>query len=370
MNLTKNQTLANATDGEYYSLDFILTNFAGSTWNTDNFNFWPFVTLGPVAMLLNLLAFLILQNSDFSIDLYKYMRVYTANNALFSLLITFNWTNASIRIIPWTNSQLAQIVSVYFLINASNVIYFFGNIIDVLMLFDRIAIFKKKIKTVLKIHPYKMCCLAFVCVVLVDSPFYFVLVVEPLPFKLNATSTFIVWSYTNSAFASSKLGTVLTYMVYAVRDVVVCLAQISLNLTLILSFKQYIDKRIALHGMTGVFLVSETNKIDTHRQAPTPINVRPSKSPKIGVGQQSRVSSADKRATVMCILVCILSLIEHLLVFASVLYPYFSTNAFVSLLIFSVLGLWQILKRIADFFILFFVNKVFKKACVKFFRVN
>jgi hypothetical protein len=368
-----NQSEANTTVDSFYSLEYILTNFAASTWPTDNFNFWPFVTVGPTAALLNALAFLILQDPEFDLKLYQYMRVYTANNAILSIFLTFNWINCCIRIIPWTNSELAQSLSIYFDGNIINALYFFGSLIDLLMLVDRIGIFKNKIKNIIKISPYKMCAIAFVFMVVVDAPFFFVLVVAaPLPFKLNATSTYIVWSYTNSAFANSELGIVLTYVVFAIRDVIVGLAQISLNFAVIVYFKQYVQNRHKIILKVPTQPPIGTNEITTRNQQRPTIasNAQASQSRSVSVVQQERVSSADKRATVMCIIMCVLSFIEHLLVFASVVYPYFSSNYLNSLLIYSCSFLWQILKRIADFFLLFFINKVFRKVCLKFLRIN
>jgi hypothetical protein len=348
---------------EYYTLDYILTHFAGSTWATDNFNFWPFVTIGPIATLLSILAFIVLQDPEFDIDLYKYMRVYTVNNALLTLLITFQWLNCCIRIIPWTNSYMGQAVCIYFVVNTANALYFYGSLIDILMILDRIAIFNKFVKSLIKLSPYIICCITFVVMVVVEGPGFLVLVISSESFKLNATTSYIVWYNKNSEFANSRAGTVLTYLVFIIRDVLLGIVQIILNFALVVCFKQYMSKKMAIHSGTTVAPINSTMNSTTGTNAQR-------KTSDTAGGQTGRVSSADKRATVMCILMCILSMVEHLLVLASVLYPYFSSNLLIAFEIYSVSFLWQLLKRIADFFLLFFINKVFKKVCLKYLHIE
>jgi hypothetical protein len=363
MNVTDNKT----DDYNYYSLEYILTNFAGSTWSVDSFNFWPFVTLGPIAILLNALACLVLRNPKFNINLYAYLRIYTANNTILASLVTFQWVNCCIRIMPWTNSYLGQAICIYSVCNAANLFYFFGSVIDLFMLLDRIGIFKKEIKKYLKLSPYKVCGIAFVCVLVIEIPAFLVLTVSSESFKLNATVSYTVWFNHNSEFANSVIGAVLIYVIDVIRDLLVGLVQILLNVALIIYFKQYMDKkRLIMHDSALAPSMSDRTTA-TQQQNSTTGNAQGNK---LVAGQQDRVSRADRRATFMCILMCVLSTIEHLLVLASILYPYFGSSYLILLVVYSCSFLWQILKRIADFFILFFVNKVFKQACLEFLGIK
>jgi hypothetical protein len=163
-------------------------------------------------MFLNALAFFVLQDPELNIDLYKYMRVYMVNNTILSLMLTFQWINACFRVISWTNSELGQKLAIYFIGNTANVYYFFGSIIDIFMLLDRIAIFKKGVKNAMKLSPYKMCIIAFVFVIAVEGPYFAGLTIDSIAFKLSPTSSFTVWYFKNSDFANSKLGTILIYI--------------------------------------------------------------------------------------------------------------------------------------------------------------
>jgi hypothetical protein len=370
MNATENLT-SNVSD-YYYSLDFILTNFAGSTWVMDNVNFWPYAVFGPVAFVLNAIAFLILQGPEFDTNLYKYMIVYTANNTVFSLCVTFNWINVCFRLIPWSNSYLTQALDIYFQTNVCNVSYFYGSLIDMCVLIDRIAILKSQVRNMIKLTPYKICMIAFVTVVVIDSPSYFVLTVTDEHFKLNSTTSYIVWYFKNSDFANTQLGIALTYMVYGIREGFVTLAQIFLNMASMYCFKQHMHKKTRLSigaaaNRTGpaVVLHMSEGKRNSNRVATSSHHLSGFQSTSI-----SRISLAETRATVMCLVMCVLSLVEHVLVLTSVLYPFLDSNYFNLILIYNLAFQWQVYKRVADFFILFFMNSNFRNACLKFLRIN
>jgi hypothetical protein len=54
----------NASDAYYYSLDFILSNFGGSTWVLDNINVYLFMVTGLIRVILNLFRFFIFYNTN------------------------------------------------------------------------------------------------------------------------------------------------------------------------------------------------------------------------------------------------------------------------------------------------------------------
>jgi hypothetical protein len=378
MNSTQNKTSDYLS---FYTLEYILENFAGSTWITDTFNVWPFVVLGPVAITLNAFAFLVLRNTQFTIDMFKYMSVYMANNAILSLMLSFQWINSSYRVIPWTNSYMGQALAIYFMGTTANVLYFFGSLIDVFLLLDRIAIFKPHIKRFFILPPYKMCLLAFVLVIVIDSPYYFFQVVASETYKLNATTSYTVWFYENSNFANSQLGKILIYTLIVIREVLVTLTQIILNLVSIFYFRQYAEKKRTIMNDLALALPTLDSKkmpslITNHHSIPNIRNYSTktaASNPRISFQPErhhDEVSSADTRATIMCILMCMFTVVEHLLFFASIVFPYVSSNYFFLSLLNACSFLWQVLKRIADFFLLLFFNLMFKKACLKIVRVK
>jgi hypothetical protein len=119
---------------QYLSDDYILATFAGSTWLLDDMSFYPFVIFRPIGFFLNILALVIFKHADFDTRLYQYFRVYTANNTIFCLFISFSWLNAAYRITPWGNSEIADALCIYFITNVYIVSYFFGSIVQILII--------------------------------------------------------------------------------------------------------------------------------------------------------------------------------------------------------------------------------------------
>jgi hypothetical protein len=239
------------------------------------------------------------------------------------------------------------------------------------VLLDRIAIFKSQVRNMIKLTPYNICLISFVIVVVIDCPSFFVLTVTYETFKLNSTTSYQVWYFKNSDFANTQLGIVLTYVVYAIREGFVTLAQIVLNMASMYCFKQHMLKKARLSigtpnrtGLAAASRVSELN-MNSNRLPPTSQHRSGLQSTNV-----SRISTAETRATVMCFVMCILSLVEHVLVLTSVLYPFLDSNYFNLILIYNIAFQWQVYKRIADFFILYFMNSNFKNACLTFLHVN
>jgi hypothetical protein len=152
------------------------------------------------------------------------------------------------------------------------------------MLLDRISLFDRRIKNMIKLSGYKISLIAFLVVFVVDLPYYGWATIFSMTFKLDANTSYTLWRFKSSDFTTSELGSVLTYIDIALRDVLVTLLQIALNLASIYLFKKHMANKSRL---------TESNK--------------------------SGPSSAEIRATVMCFVMCALSLVEHLIIVVGIL---------------------------------------------------
>jgi hypothetical protein len=128
-------------------------------------------------------------------------------------------------------------IGVYFLLQLDNVAYFFGSMLDMVILLDRISTFKPNVKEWFRLSPYKTCLLCLIIVILVSGPYYFVNQVDSVTLRLNPTENFTVWFFRSSDFASTTLGSVLMFLVYGIRDLGVMVMQIVLNTTSMYFFK-------------------------------------------------------------------------------------------------------------------------------------
>jgi hypothetical protein len=136
MNRTNNNTAV------YLTVDQI-QEMLGSTWALDNFNFYPFVIVGPLGFIGNLFSFAVFLNKDLaSLPFYQYMQVYTVCNAIVCLLGTFNFFSNSHRLFPWGNSEWAFTYYLHAFVDSANFLYFFNSLLNIFIMLDRIAAIK------------------------------------------------------------------------------------------------------------------------------------------------------------------------------------------------------------------------------------
>jgi hypothetical protein len=292
---TSNATLV------YYTVDELLINNAGSTWFLDYFNCYGFIIVGSLGFLLNILAFLVFMDAEFSIPLYSYMRMYCINNFLMCFLLIFNFAYVSYRIFPWSNSYWAQFYYDFIFGNVISVFYFFSSMLDIVILIDRIANFNKKVKDRLaNLSPYKVGAIVMIVCLVIDMPYFILYMPGKIEAQVNATTTFTIWFSSTTPLATNPIGAALIYACYGLRDVGVVVIEIILNLVSIFYLKQFLTKKKNItkgcvklnHPITIVTVLKQDPKA---RSAST-VTIRPSRD---------QISAADQKATVMvCIFNC------------------------------------------------------------------
>jgi hypothetical protein len=376
----------------YYSLDELLTAH-GSTWILDNLNLYLFVIFGIVGALLNLFAFVIFLDAEFTVALYGYLRVFTLNNIVMCLVSIPKFSFGSFRLASWTNSYGAQFWLNFFYSPISNLSYFYGTLLTICILLDRIANFNRHVRSWMTV-PYRYVCLiALIVTVVIDSPYFFVFAPTASTYKLNATANITFWYSGTTDFAFSTIGTIITFVVYALRDVLVMGIEIALNIVSVLLLRAYLQKKLKLAASKpGV-----SNPTGPNQLAPTLTNQATTKivmstTAGDGVGDVAitsnpalnknavvakavikapaattaeKVSSADRRAVIMVGVLCVLSVCEHTLIIAEIVYPYFFFNLN-NFILYSLGDFTMLFKRFLDFFIFFFFNKNFKKVCKRY----
>jgi hypothetical protein len=287
----ENSTAQTNSTSYYYTEDGLLTGF-GSTWVLDTWSFLPFTITSAIGFILNILAFLVFQDSEFNIPLYAYLRVYCLNNACLNFLTLFNFTFSSIRLFSFANSYWAQVYFNYIYSPISNMNYFYSSVLDITILLDRLVHFENRIKGLFKLKPYWICVIAFFICFIVDSPYYFLYAPASLTVYLNATTTFTFWYGWPTSFGASHLATVLAYLVAGLRDVLVVILQIALNLASMIYLKRYLNRKRKICNRT---CVQTTNNMaaSTHTHTQTAI------SSSILKAQRDRISQSELRATIM-----------------------------------------------------------------------
>ncbi len=144
---------------------------------------------------MNLFSFIIFQNADSDIPLYKYLKIYTLSNMVILASTAVSFITCAYRVFPWTNSELTLHIGIYYLLQIENLAYFYGSVLDCVILLDRISTFKKNVKAWFKLSPYTICLICLMSVIIVSGPYYFTNQVSSVTFRLNSTENFTVWFF-------------------------------------------------------------------------------------------------------------------------------------------------------------------------------
>jgi hypothetical protein len=305
-----NNSSTNSSVYPYLTVDQI-QEMLGSTWTLDYFNFYPFVIVGSLGFATNFFSFFVFLHKDLAtLALYQYMQVYAISNAVICLLGTFNFLSNSHRIFPWGNAEWAFTYYLHAFVNSANFLYFFNSTLNIFVMLDRIANIKRQLTKWIPLTPYKLSAIAAVCCFLLSLPFDFVFVPSSLTFKLNATVSFTEWFSGTSDFSRTSLGKVLTFTEYAVRDLLVLIAELTLNVVSIVLLKAHFNKK---RRLINPIVVATTGHQDNHLTA-TAVSKRPSdaetnhdqpvnlnRSRSVAKGEAARaslISKADERASV------------------------------------------------------------------------
>jgi hypothetical protein len=177
--------------------------------------------------------------------------------------------------------------------------YFFGSVVDIIILLDRIGHFDKRIKTCIKLPPYLICIIAFFGCFLINFPYDILYEPGSITVNLNATVTFTLWTSLPTSFASSRLAAILVYVVASLRDILVFVIQISLNLVSVFLLKRYLDKKKRNSSQSGIGVVARN--VSVMRQLlSTSAVAKPKTSVAVTLSSsRDRISRAELRATLM-----------------------------------------------------------------------
>ena len=131
----------NTTENKHFSLDFWLNAF-GSVLEVDILYVYLLTPLALVSFCFNLTSFVVLLKSSFSISsFYKYMRVYSLNSTLISLVVLTTFTNRTHRIFSFTNTYPALIFGVYIKNPLESILYLYSSLLEIFLIIERLLYF-------------------------------------------------------------------------------------------------------------------------------------------------------------------------------------------------------------------------------------
>lgn len=357
-----NETSVNYTTYTYYDLEYLLRTY-GSTWTLDILNLTVFTAVSVIGLILNLFGLVVfLDKSEFNIPLYQYIRVSLVANSILCLASVFNFLATSYRLIAWSNSYWTQAYYNYVYSCIINLSYFYVSVLDIVILLDRIANFDKRFKTWFKLSPYTICIVIFVICALIDSPYYFVFMPGSFTAYLDRNTTFTIWFANTTPFAQSPVGRIVNFTLCAVRDGLVMIIHIVLNIISIHMLKNHLRKKKRITQGPGTLIGNVTFLREhlTNSTEQVVVNKMSSKD---------AAAKADLNATLMVIIMCILSICAHVFTLTMILYSNLHFNLLVFILYF-IGDFFLPLKAMLDFFLLLRFNKKFKQISCRLLKLG
>jgi hypothetical protein len=213
----------------------------GSTISLDTLSIYLLAPVSFIGFVLNLFNIVTLFQINKSqsrrvSNIFKYMQFYSINSALICLSIGFAFITSPRYFSPAQFTSNAPRFYRCFVFNyAIPSLYFLANILDILMLLDRLTIFFIRLKIIKKLWPYFTCIvLTFVCF-LIDFPTLFSYSIAH--FAEFDPRTFIFCNQT--VFYKSRVGQALNLVSLSIRDLLTLLMEIFFSIMILYGYKKY-----------------------------------------------------------------------------------------------------------------------------------
>jgi hypothetical protein len=351
-----NTTQNNSNQSMFYlPFEFWLSVF-GSTVYVDAINLFLVPLIGAIGLVLNLIGLRILFYQNFkSIKLFAYLKVYLINSAFICLISIGNMQDSK-RFVDF-NSYFSINYIIYVYVLLGNTSYFYGCVLDIIIILEQIFIIKNKANFLKNSSPYKYCLLALVSCIVVNFPYYFAYRPSSLTVSLNATWTYTFYFTDYSDFAKSQLGVIALYVVYSLRDFLTLSLQILCNIILIIFFKRHLAKKSKLVKRLETSMESKKGNFST-----STFNIGNK------MNTRNLSNKTDSKATLMVITISIFSILEHSSLLLVLIY--FQADFQTGFILRFLPNIFVPLKHASNFFILFIFNKSFKAGIRSFFNIN
>jgi hypothetical protein len=331
----------------------------GSTWTFDSIYLFVFTPLGLSAFILNLVSFFILNRIIINqTKLYKYLKVYSLNSCLISLILAFLFLCYSSRYFEFLREPLGKWYECRIVAYGLISLYFVYNLLDILIVFIRLSIFIPKLKFLEETKPYFLS--FFLCLFSFSINLPIIFMFDMLSEIERARSNHGGYCAVNQ-FSYSSLGIVLSALMIIIRDIITLILEL---ITSILAIYHFIKFESNKRARIEILNAPNQNIIVQHDLAQ--INTQNENR------SRTRQDRAEAKFLWMTISIAVPSFVIHLLVCAGFLLNALSEpsqNIFLFYSTYMFTFFCLLLKQFFNIFIFYFFNSNFKTQFKAAFRV-
>jgi hypothetical protein len=269
--------------------------------------------------------------------------VYTINSSIICLFLSTTFLGITYRFFEFTSAYGVYIYGLYVYIPFYNGFYLFNSFIDVFISLERLSIFMPKFKKLNKIPWRKGCIIMFLASMIINFPIFFIFDKAKFSLEINNIEVYKIWSFILSKFALSLKGKVTQFLIYLIRDILTLGLEIILNVLTIVLMKKHF--KIKKNVMPSLLENDESSTI------------------------QKNISKAEKNLVRMVVIMCLLSILQHIFFITSTTYFSLYQNKTTMYLSYASYQITSI-KHSSNFFIFVSFNNLFRHAFKKIFIKN
>jgi hypothetical protein len=327
-----------------FELNNHISQNLGSTWLLDSIYLFIMSPLGFTGFVLNILVLFVLLprvKQANHIRLFKYLIVYSLNSAVICFLLTFIFIHLSpAEYLGFTFTYVSKFYSCHILVYLTLGLCFFGYLLDIIILIDRLSLFLSyKISRLNQIKPFTKCFIILIICLFINSPLLFSM-------KIIESNNLHESNNTNdcnlATFSKKTEGHKVGIFLIFIRDIFALIFEITMTGLSIYYYKNFTSKSIHAY-----YFISNSHIHFAFRKA------KPSKS-------------NSRRLLLMSICLSIFSIISHLIISIVFYIPGEDFKLFQVMCIILVTSI--IIKHILNAFIFYFFKNELKKIFSQFRR--
>jgi hypothetical protein len=240
----------------------------GSTWINDSFYMFLILPLALFSFVTSFVTFCVFMKRDFNkMLLYKYLRVFTLNNTMLSLIGSLCFITYCQRYVPFGSTLIPRIYRCKITNYVLNTLYFYGNILDVVIVFERLSKFDKRVESFVNYSPNKLSFILFLTCLTINFPMYFVYTVKSdEEYYSNLFSYYNLLTFTycgREPFFASFYGKLVILGTIFLRDIVTLVLEFVVSLIAIVEFRKYLNARARMFSCLPYVSTTQSNKTGT-----------------------------------------------------------------------------------------------------------
>ena len=323
----------------------------GSSWLVDGIYTFLVAPFGLIGIILNLFSLFIFYSIKLKRSkLYIYLRFYTINGSILCFLSSLWFISMSPLYSPFYLSYLWRFFRAYVFTMVFTIIYLISILLDLIIAFDRLAIFYTGLKKFyIKLKPH-LIIISFISVsFIINLPTCFSYYVKSeQEFVNDVKYNLTIFSFNGrTSYFYSQHGLIIAYVQLFIRDILTLIVEIIISSISYYSFRKFninrIDMDLILNQRHDSSITNRNNE-----------NMR-------------KKLIKDRQLLLMNLILSLLSIVSHLFIFITYVLVYRGVSielfVLVSLAIFGIS-----FKHFLNFFIFYFFNSNFKTKCNELFK--